>query len=86
VVLVEGRDEVRKAMARHGVDTGIHYAHAVHQNPAYNDLGAGRDLRNAESLAATVLSLPISPHLSNADQHVVIKALLATTHELRVAT
>ena len=64
VIRVPERDAVRAQLAEMGIETGIHYPIALHQQPAYASLGyrAG-DLPVAEAWAAEVLSLPMYPEL-----------------------
>jgi len=61
----EARDELRDALTRQGIQTGVHYPIPVHLQPAHADLGyhAG-DFPNAESAAREVLSLPIFPEMT----------------------
>jgi dTDP-3-amino-3,4,6-trideoxy-alpha-D-glucose transaminase len=77
VVRVRERDRVRAELARRGIDTLIHYPIAPHRAPAY-----AADYPDAlpitEELAATVLSLPISPLLSEEACAQVCEALIAT--------
>jgi len=62
------RDVVRRALAKAGIATGIHYPLPVHIQPAYADLGYRRGaFPAAESFAAETLSLPIYPELSLAN-------------------
>lgn len=60
-----------------GIDTLIHYPIPPHRQQAYaqTDLKS-QNLPIAESLAERVLSLPIGPHLTEAEQDQVIKAIL----------
>jgi dTDP-4-amino-4,6-dideoxygalactose transaminase len=67
VVEVADRERFRAALAEAGVETAVHYPRAVHQQPAYRELGEGRDLRVSERLVATVVSLPIYPELTEAE-------------------
>lgn len=78
--VVEAEDAVtRDALGSHllksGIAAGIHYPTPVHQQPAY----AGRlrcgPLAVSERLAATVLSLPLYPELTGAEQDQVIAAV-----------
>ena len=60
----DDRDVVAARLRAHGIETGVHYAPAVHGHPAWS----GRSLRHgelpvAESWAAQELSLPIHPGL-----------------------
>jgi dTDP-4-amino-4,6-dideoxygalactose transaminase len=65
VVRTEARDELRCRLDRTGIGTGIHYPVPCHQQRAYAELGhrAG-DFPQAERCAATVLSLPMYPELT----------------------
>jgi len=59
------RDRIAIRLKEAGVETLIHYPIPPHLSDAYRDLGyrAG-SLPTTEALAATVLSLPIGPHLN----------------------
>jgi dTDP-4-amino-4,6-dideoxygalactose transaminase len=61
---LQHRDEIAELLRAHGVETGIHYSHAVHQHYAWTDqpLRYGA-LPVAESWAAEELSLPMHPDL-----------------------
>lgn len=77
-VLVDDRDEVQKKLAAAGVPTAVHYPVTLHRQPAY--VGSCRvegSLTRAETLAQRVMSLPMSPDLSEADQDEVVRNLLA---------
>ena len=65
VIRTPKRDRVRAELGTRGIETGIHYPIPPHQQGAYVALaGAKRwSLPVAEDLSATVLSLPIGPHL-----------------------
>jgi dTDP-3-amino-3,4,6-trideoxy-alpha-D-glucose transaminase len=58
------RDRVAEMLDGRGIDTGVHYAPAVHQHPAWNgsSLRCGA-LPVAEAWAAEELSLPMHPDL-----------------------
>jgi dTDP-4-amino-4,6-dideoxygalactose transaminase len=59
-----------------GVQTGIHYPTPVHLQPAYADLGyRPGDFPEAEAAAREVLSLPLYPGLSEAQQQLVAGVL-----------
>jgi dTDP-3-amino-3,4,6-trideoxy-alpha-D-glucose transaminase len=59
------RDELRAALAIRGVQTGIHYTPAMHQQPAFRAVAAPRtDVAEAERWAAEELSLPMFAELS----------------------
>lgn len=64
VVRTDRRDALAAHLAAAGIGTGIHYPTPPHRQPAYADAGPWPDLPVADRLAATVLSLPIGPHLA----------------------
>jgi len=65
VVRTRGRAELVKALDAAGIGTLIHYPIPPHLQQAYADLGLPRgSYPLAETLADTVLSLPIGPHVS----------------------
>lgn len=60
------RDDLQRALADRGVQTGIHYPIPVHLQPAHADLGyRSGDFPRAERAAAEVLSLPLYPELAD---------------------
>jgi dTDP-4-amino-4,6-dideoxygalactose transaminase len=75
-VLVEReelRDEVRALMRERSVQTNVLYP-AIHGFSAYASLGR-RPLPRSESVARSELTLPLYPHLTDADQDRVLTAL-----------
>lgn len=73
VVRSNNRDGLQQRLADSGVHTLIHYPTPPHRQPAYAGLAAQLgDFPIADSLAREVLSIPIGPHLSDAEiEHVV---------------
>ncbi|MEB3331281.1 MAG: DegT/DnrJ/EryC1/StrS family aminotransferase [Synechococcaceae cyanobacterium] len=70
------RDWLKQQLQDAGVTTIIYYPIPIHRQPAYADLGyAPGSLPITERLCAEVLSLPIFPELSDAQQDAVISAL-----------
>jgi dTDP-4-amino-4,6-dideoxygalactose transaminase len=71
VVRCEDREAFRAALEVAGVATLIHYPRPIHGHEPYRGLGEGRDLRGAEDLARSVVSLPTYPELDDAEvEHV----------------
>jgi len=68
------RDALQQELKARGIETLIHYPIAPHRQQAYADLAVGAQ-PIAEQLAAEVLSVPIGPHLGEAQQQQVIAAL-----------
>jgi len=86
VVQVEGRDAVRERLAAEGVETGIHYPVPLHLQPACRGLGYGPgDFPVAEAMAARLLSLPMFPEITPAQQEHVVDALARAVAEVAVA-
>ena len=77
------RDEFRAGLEKHGVQSGVHYPTPVHLQPAYQHLGYAKgSLPQAERAAATELSLPMFPELTDAQADEVVKAVRAVATEL----
>jgi dTDP-4-amino-4,6-dideoxygalactose transaminase len=72
------RDELQEALKRAGIGTLIHYPIPPHRSGAYaSAIWPEGTFPVTERLAAQVLSLPMGPHLSRADQDAVIAAVQA---------
>jgi dTDP-3-amino-3,4,6-trideoxy-alpha-D-glucose transaminase len=64
-VKVPDRDRVLVDLHGVGVGAGVHYPTPIHLQPAWRHLGNGPgELRNAEALARSVLSLPLYSQMS----------------------
>jgi dTDP-4-amino-4,6-dideoxygalactose transaminase len=74
VIQTGGRDRLREALGRDGIATGIHYPIPCHLQPAFAAAALPR-LPVAEGAAARILSLPMHPHLSEADVQRVAAAI-----------
>ena len=57
-----------------GVDAKVHYPLAIHQQPAFADLDAG-PLPVTEKVVSEMMSLPVSPELTDEQRGIVIEAL-----------
>lgn len=69
------RDGLRAHLTEAGVNAGIHYPFGVHEQPAYRSWIRTGPMDVTERLARTVLSLPLYPELSDADQEHVCAAV-----------
>ncbi|TRW43575.1 DegT/DnrJ/EryC1/StrS family aminotransferase [Georgenia yuyongxinii] len=76
VVRVPDRDRVLAALHADGIVAGIHYPVPLHRTRAYAELGAG-PFPVAERAARGMLSLPLYPHLEEAQQEFVAAQLEA---------
>ncbi len=78
VIRTPQRDALLEALNRQGIGAGVHYPVPLHLQPAYAHLGyrAGQ-MPVTEEVAATCLSLPLYPELSDAQQDAVVAAVRA---------
>jgi dTDP-4-amino-4,6-dideoxygalactose transaminase len=77
------RDALRDRLAERGVQCGLHYPTPVHLQPAYARLGLRRGaLPHTEAAAASELSLPMFPELTDEEVERVLEAVQAATREL----
>ena len=71
-----GRDAVRARLLEAGVETGVHYPIPLHRQPCYAGLGLDEgSFPESERAAREVLTLPIYPHLGDAQVDRVVSAL-----------
>jgi dTDP-4-amino-4,6-dideoxygalactose transaminase len=79
-VLPEGssRDAVRNAMAARGIQTSVHYP-PIHRFSAYRRLATQRPLPVTEAVASRLLTLPLYPHMTEAEALAVASAVSAAT-------
>jgi UDP-2-acetamido-2-deoxy-ribo-hexuluronate aminotransferase len=71
------REQLQAALKEVGVPTAVHYPRPLHQQAAYARFAPAGGCPVAEAVAQQVMSLPMSPDLSEADQDRVICALSA---------
>jgi len=77
VIQVENREVVQAILAKENIGTGIHYPIPLHLQKAYTSLGhRPGDFPACEKAAERILSLPIFPAISQADQERVVDALV----------
>jgi dTDP-4-amino-4,6-dideoxygalactose transaminase len=73
------RDAIRSALLSEEIECGIHYPVPLHLQPACRDLGYHRgDFPHSETLADTELSLPMHPHLTDAELARVAQCVIAS--------
>jgi len=77
------RDDFRAELEKRGVQSGVHYPTPIHLQPAYAHLGVTKgSLPQAERAAATEISLPMFPELTDAQADEVIAAVKIVAREL----
>ena len=75
-VRCEDRDGLKDHLQRQGVGCAVYYPLGLHLQPCFADLGYGPgDFPAAEAACAEVLSLPIFPELTAAEQMQVAEAI-----------
>jgi dTDP-4-amino-4,6-dideoxygalactose transaminase len=76
VVRVAERDRVLKELHAAKIGAGIHYPTAVHRTEAFASLGLGAGtFPNSELLADEIISLPMFPNITAAQQERVVSVL-----------
>lgn len=75
---VEAREQLVAALQAQGIPTAVHYPIPLHLQPAFANLALGEgSFPVAEAAAKRVMSLPMYPDLSAADQDKVVAELMA---------
>ncbi|MEJ2469396.1 MAG: DegT/DnrJ/EryC1/StrS family aminotransferase, partial [Campylobacterales bacterium] len=75
-VRVKNREAVAKALNEKGIPTAVHYPMPLHLQEAFASLGYKRgDFPVAERVSDEIMSLPMSPYLTEAQQDFIVSAL-----------
>lgn len=72
-VFVDNREQVLDTFKTANIPTAVHYPVPLHRQPAYKSDDAG--LAQSERVANRVVSLPMGPDLSIADQDRIVEVL-----------
>ncbi|RME47207.1 MAG: DegT/DnrJ/EryC1/StrS family aminotransferase [Caldilineae bacterium] len=75
VIRTPRRDAVLSHLRANGIGAGVHYPIPLHRQPAYRSHYADLRLPITEKVAAEVLSLPLYPELTEAQQVHVVETL-----------
>jgi len=74
------RDEISKELGATHIPTAVYYPKCLHEQPVFARYGYARgDFPNAERAAQEVLSLPMHPFLTTAEQDRIVEALIQTS-------
>jgi UDP-2-acetamido-2-deoxy-ribo-hexuluronate aminotransferase len=77
-IRIPDRDALAETLKAHGIPTAVYYPKCLHEQPVFSALGYQLgDFPAAEAASREVLSLPLSPYLSEGDQDRVIAAVRA---------
>jgi len=76
------RDAIRQTLLGRNIECGIHYPVPLHLQPACRDLGyRPGDFPVSERIADTELSLPMHPHLTDAEVRCVAESVIAAARK-----
>jgi dTDP-4-amino-4,6-dideoxygalactose transaminase len=85
VIQVENREGVQTALSGENISTAIHYPIPLHLQKAYTGLGYRvGDFPICEKSAGRILSLPMFPAISKADQERVVQAVIRSAQRSAV--
>lgn len=74
-VILNDRPKVQQALQTAGIPTAIHYPRPLHLQPAYQSYGQGLSHPHSELAGQRVMSLPMSPDLTQEQQDRVVAEL-----------
>ena len=75
-IRVPNRDQVAEKLKAGGIPTAVYYPKCLHEQPVFAGCGCRwGDFPESEKASREVLSLPMHPFLSEADQDKVVEAL-----------
>lgn len=76
VIQCARREEMRRYLSDNGIGVGIHYPVPLHLQPAFRSLGYGAgDFPAAERLADSILSIPMYPEMTAAQQQRIVQTI-----------
>ena len=85
VVRSRDRSRLRRALADAGIETAVHYPHAIADQPAFASARRAPELGVSARAAAEVVSLPCYAHLTADEEQRVATALARLRDEFAVA-
>jgi perosamine synthetase len=69
------REQLRRGLARRGIESAVHYPLPLHAQPIFRGYGSDADFPVSTRLSETVLSLPVHPGLDRRDLEHIIRAI-----------
>jgi UDP-2-acetamido-2-deoxy-ribo-hexuluronate aminotransferase len=78
-ILVQDRDALQARLHAAGIPTAVHYPVPLNEQPAYAHLCCPDCTPVAQAIARQVMSLPMHPDLSEADQQRIVTTLMQTS-------
>ena len=80
-IRTDHRDELSAALKAQDIPTAVYYPKCLHEQPVFADCGRPGGFPVAEQAAREVLSFPMHPFLSEADQDVVTQAVQSAVED-----
>lgn len=77
-VFVEDRERLQEKLKDEGVPTAVHYPIPLNEQPVYRHYCCPDCTPESKKMASKVMSLPMSPDLSIADQEAICRALVSS--------
>jgi UDP-2-acetamido-2-deoxy-ribo-hexuluronate aminotransferase len=74
-VKVDKRNELQEFLSTKGIPTAVHYPIPLNEQPAYTALSGGKPTPCAQEVAKKVMSLPMSPDLSEEEQDYIVQSI-----------
>jgi UDP-2-acetamido-2-deoxy-ribo-hexuluronate aminotransferase len=75
-IRVPARDDLSARLKEKGIPTAVYYPKCLHEQPVFSACGnKWGDFPESEKASREVISLPMHPFLSEADQDVVVNAV-----------
>ncbi len=74
-ILVDNRDEVARRLNNRGIPTAIHYPVPLNRQLGYKSISGGSETPISDDIARRVMSLPMGPDLTSADQDRIVEVL-----------
>jgi dTDP-4-amino-4,6-dideoxygalactose transaminase len=71
VIRTQVRDALKTYLAKHGLDTFIHYPVPVHLQPAYRGRLSNRQISKTETICNEILSLPMHPNIEEHNAYAI---------------
>jgi UDP-2-acetamido-2-deoxy-ribo-hexuluronate aminotransferase len=75
-ILVNNRECLQAKLKKEGIPTAVHYPVPLNEQPAYRSLCKAGSTPVAKDLSQKVLSLPMSPYLSEDSVHKIVDSLV----------
>jgi len=86
-IRVPNRDKLSEEVRKHGIPSAVYYPKCLHEQPVFAGLNYKYgDFPEAEKASRQVLSLPLHPFMTQADQDLVISAVIKATESPLSAT